>query len=199
MIRNIIFDLGNVLLSWKPEEYLEKSNYSSQEIETILHDIFRSDIWMKLDNGDLTTEQAIEKISLKSTLSRDEIAGIFDKRIEILHPLTNNLKLLPLLKNRGFHLFYLSNFPNDLFEPVVERNDFFRYFDGGFISSDLGLSKPDIRIYKILLDKYSLKPEDTLFIDDLHDNIIAARQLGIRSLQLDHHEKLADYIKEVVG
>ena len=199
MIRNIIFDLGNVLLSWKPDEYLETSEFSKKDIPIILDDIFRSKEWLKLDNGDLTVKEAIDIISSKSTLKRALIEQVFEKRIEILHPLTENVKLLPVLKKRGYKLFYLSNFPKDLFQPVLDRNDFFNYFDGGLISADLRLSKPDVRIFKTLLDKYKLKAEESLFIDDLHANIMGARESGIESIHLDIHHKLDGYIKEVLG
>ena len=199
MIRNIIFDLGNVLLSWKPDEYLETTEYSKEEIPIILDDIFRSNEWLKLDNGDLTVKEAIDIIASKSRLDRALIEQVFEKRIEILHPLTENVKLLPGLKKRGYKLYYLSNFPKDLFQPVLDRNDFFSYFDGGIISADLRLSKPDVRIFKTLLDKYTLKAEESLFIDDLHPNILGARESGIKSIHLDHHHKLDRYIKEVLG
>jgi HAD superfamily hydrolase (TIGR01509 family) len=199
MIRNIIFDLGNVLLSWKPDEYLETTEYSKKEITIILDDIFRSNEWLKLDNGDLTVKEAIDIISTKSSLNRALIERVFENRIEILHPLTDNVKLLPVLKKRGYRLYYLSNFPKDLFQPVLDRNDFFSFFDGGLISADLRLSKPDVRIFKTLLDKYKLKSEESLFIDDLHANIMGARESGIKSIHLDHHHMLGEYIKEILG
>jgi HAD superfamily hydrolase (TIGR01509 family) len=199
MIRNIIFDLGNVLLSWKPSEYLQKQNYSEQKTTIILNDIFRSEEWWHLDNGDMTTRQAIDKIALKSTLEREEITLVFKKRMEILYPLEGNVKLLPLLKKRGINLYFLSNFPKDLFEEVLRVHDFFKYFDGGIISSHMRLSKPDIRIYIALLDKYHLRPDETLFFDDLIINVLGARESGITAIHLDHPEKLSEYIENIIG
>jgi HAD superfamily hydrolase (TIGR01509 family) len=199
MIRNIIFDLGNVLLSWDPAEYLKKHNYQEQKAQIILNDIFRSDEWWHLDNGDITTLEAIDKIALKSTLNKDEIALVFNKRMEILYPLKNNIRLLPLLKKRGISLYYLSNFPKDLFEEVIRIHDFFKYFDGGIISSHARLSKPDIDIYKILLDKYQLTPDETLFFDDLNINVLGAKKTGIIAIHLDHSEKLSVYIENIIG
>lgn len=199
MIKNIIFDLGNVLLNWKPAEYLEKQNYSKLKKELILNDIFKSNEWLQLDNGDITTAEAIANIDLKSSLKRDEIDHIFKKRLDILYPLTENIKLLPLLKKKGFQLYYLSNFPLDLFEEVQRIHDFFNYFDGGIISAKVKLSKPDIQIYKTLLDKYKILSKESLFIDDLLVNVLGARKLGIVSIHLEEPEKLPEYFKNIIS
>ncbi len=118
-----------------------------------------------LDNGDLSTSEAIELIAADSSLKRDEIDEIFNLRMEICLPYPQNIKLLPELKEKGFRLYFLSNFPIDLWKLIRNghnRKDyyFFSYFDGGVISAEVKLSKPDIRIYESLLEKYSLKPKN---------------------------------------
>jgi epoxide hydrolase-like predicted phosphatase len=181
MIRNIVFDLGNVLISFIPSEYLKKKNYPSNIRNTILNDIFRSEEWKKLDNGEITIAEAIDSISHKSALKREEIALAFNLRIDIMFPLDDNVRLLPELKKQGFRVYYLSNFHIDTFEVVKSDYYFFRYFDGGVISADIKLSKPDVRIYRYLLSKYSLNPEDCLYIDDIEENILAAESAGMQS------------------
>jgi HAD superfamily hydrolase (TIGR01509 family) len=179
MIRNIIFDLGNVLISFIPSEFLKKKNYPSNIRNTILIDIFRSEDWKKLDNGDITVQEAIESIALKSALKREEIALVFNLRTDIMFPLDDNVRLLPELKKHGLRVFFLSNFHLDTFEVVKNDYFFFRYFDGGVISADIKLSKPDIRIYRYILDKYSLNPEECLYIDDIEENVLAAESAGM--------------------
>jgi len=199
MLRNIIFDLGNVLISFVPSEFLKKKNYPQNIRNTILKDIFRSDEWKMLDNGDITTREAIDSITLKSTLKREEIALIFSLRTEVMFPLDNNVRLLPALKKRGFRLYYLSNFPLDSFEEI--RNDyfFFRHFDGGIISSEVKLSKPDLRIFKLFLDKYSLLPEECLYIDDLEENVDSARLAGMKALTTFGSESISDLLEKELG
>jgi epoxide hydrolase-like predicted phosphatase len=180
MIKNIVFDLGNVLISFRPQEYFEKQNYPETIVSTILTDIFRGPEWLSLDNGDISTAEAIESIVGKSTLNRQEIAHIFNLRAEIMFPLDQNVRMLPELKKHGFGLYYLSNFPLDIFEEIKTGYFFFKYFDGGVISSEVKLSKPDRKIYEILLSNYSLDPEETLFIDDLEINVTAAMATGMK-------------------
>jgi putative hydrolase of the HAD superfamily len=182
MIKNIIFDLGNVLISFRPAEYLEKNHYPPNIIEVILNEIFRSREWTLIDNGDITTAEAIDILSVKSSLKKAEITEIFNLRTDIMFPLEKNSRLLPVLKLRNFKLYYLSNFPIDIFPEIKDRFDFFRYFDGGLISSEVRFSKPQPEIYRILLEKYKLNAYESLFIDDYEGNTKAAENLGMKVL-----------------
>jgi len=196
MIKNIVFDLGNVLISFIPSEYLKKKNYPSNIRNTILNDIFRSEEWKKLDNGDITVTEAIESIAHKSALKREEIALVFNLRIDIMFPLDDNVRLLPELKKQGLRVFYLSNFHLDTFEAVKNDYYFFRYFDGGLISADIKLSKPDVRMYNYFLSKYSLNPEECLYVDDIKENIRAAELSGMNSLLTNGSPKISSELEE---
>jgi FMN phosphatase YigB (HAD superfamily) len=90
------------------------------------------------------------------------------------------VSLLPELKKQGLRLYFLSNFPGDIFEEIRSGYYFFKYFDGGIISAEVKHSKPDIRIYRALIDKYSLIPEESLFIDDIEVNVMAAEETGMK-------------------
>jgi epoxide hydrolase-like predicted phosphatase len=182
MIKNIIFDLGNVLISFRPSEYFDKKNYPKNIKATILADIFGSNEWLMLDNGDITTQQAIDAIAKRSSLNLEEITHIFNLRTDLMFPLDSNVKLLPGLKKRGFRLYFLSNFPLDIFEEVRTGYFFFRYFDGGIISAEAKASKPGPEIYKILMEKYSLLADQCLFIDDIEKNVKTAESLGMKGL-----------------
>lgn len=181
MIKNIIFDLGNVLLSWKPDEYLIKSGYEHSLVSRIMTDVFKSSVWFKLDNGEISTSDAIKLISSESTLKKEFISSLFELRTKIIFPLSENIKMLPELKKRGFKLYFLSNFPLDFFEEVKREYEFFSYFDGGIISAEVKHSKPDLRIYRILLEKYDLDPDECFYIDDMDINVKAAESAGIKS------------------
>ena len=199
MIKNIIFDLGNVLISFKPSEYFDKNNYPLSIKATILSDIFGSKEWLMLDNGEITTPEAINAIATKSSLSKKEIAHIFNLRTDLMFPLDSNVRLLPELKKRGFRLYYLSNFPLDIFEEVSTEYYFFKYFDGGLISSEAKFSKPDIGIYNILNKKYSLVPKECLFIDDIEVNVRAAQALGMKGIITYGSLEISNDIENSIG
>ncbi len=198
MIKNIVFDLGNVLISFKPSEYFEKSDYPENIRTTILTDIFGSKEWLLIDNGEITTSEAINSIALRSSLKKDEIARIFNLRTDMMFPLDLNVKLLPELKKRAFKLYYLSNFPIDIFEEVRTGYYFFKYFDGGLISSEAKYSKPDSRFYEILLEKYSLNPQECLFVDDIEINVITAEGLGMKGIFTRGSQEISGEIEESI-
>lgn len=200
MIKNVIFDLGNVLVSFRPAEYLTSQNYSESKKKIILSEIFGSLEWLMLDNGDLTTEDTIDLISKRSSLERHEIVEIFKNRFDILVPIPGNLKILPELKKQGFSLYYLSNFPVDLWEMVKIRMEkefsFFKYFDGGIISGEARYSKPDPRIYQLLLEKFSLKADECFYIDDIEVNVKAAEAVGMKGMTTYGTHELFEMVKK---
>jgi putative hydrolase of the HAD superfamily len=199
MIRNIIFDLGNVLISFRPEEFLDINGYQENTKKAIINEIFKSREWQMLDNGDITTKDAIEGIAAKSSLKTEEIASVFNLRTKIMFPLTENTKLLPALRKHGFKLYYLSNFPDDIFDEVYKKYDFFNYFSGGIISARVNASKPDLKIFRILLEKYSLSADESLFIDDSELNVKAAESFGMKAMHIQVPVDLREKIEKVLG
>jgi FMN phosphatase YigB (HAD superfamily) len=156
--------------------------YPAEFREKIMKDIFGGPEWHMLDAGEMHTTEAIDMIAKRSTLKREEIAFIFNKRTEIMFPLELNTRLLPVLKKQGYRLFYLSNFPYDIFDEVKNDYYFFRHFDGGIISSEVKTAKPDIEIFRILLEKYKLAAKDSLYIDDIEINVKAAVSIGMKGI-----------------
>jgi FMN phosphatase YigB (HAD superfamily) len=199
MINNIVFDLGNVLISFKPDEYLKKISYPEEISKIILKDIFCSNEWQMLDEGSISITEAITSIALKSFLKRDEIIQIFNLRREIFTPLEKNVRIIPKLKEMGFRLYYLSNFPSDMFYKVKADNSFFGYFDGGIISSEVRLLKPDVRIFNLLVKKLSLNPQDCLFIDDIKENILTAESIGMQGFHTSGSQDIAKDVFRKLG
>jgi glucose-1-phosphatase len=199
MIKNIIFDLGNVLISFRPSEYFDKNNYPENIKATILSDIFGSKEWLQLDNGDITVSEAINAIALKSSLNKEEIAHIFNLRTDLMFPLDPNVKMLPGLKKRGFRLYYLSNFPLDIFDEIKSGYYFFKYFDGGLISAEVKSSKPDMRFYEILIKNFSLVPEECLFIDDNEKNVDTAKLIGMKGIATYGSLEIENEIEKILN
>lgn len=204
MIKNVVFDLGNVLISFRPPEFLDKINFTEPLKSAILTDIFHSSYWMMLDSGDLTTDEALEGIKANSTLDKALIDEIFERRIEILIPIPSNIRLLPELKKHGYRLFYLSNFPNDLWSQVrnghrAKDYEFFKYFDGGLISAEARSSKPDKKIYNDLLQKYSLVPQECFYLDDIEKNVRSAELAGMKGFTTFGSHEIYPEVKRMLG
>lgn len=182
MIKNIIFDLGNVLISFKPDLFLLKFTKDRTRINKFMSNIIQTDIWLQLDRGTLSLEQAQEKFLSVYPEDADLVILFFNRWKEILTPIRENVKLLEELKSNGYKLYVLSNFINEAYEYVNECYNFFSYFDGIVISSKINLIKPELEIYQYLLQKYNLNPEESVFIDDTVECTLQASRLNIKTI-----------------
>ena len=106
-----------------------------------------------------------------------EVEGVLDDWMSMLRPRRRMQMLVEQLKQRGYCVYYLSNIPEDVLDLLMHR-DFEGLFDGGVASCEVKINKPDPRIYQALLDKYHLRADECIFIDDRADNLVAASALG---------------------
>ncbi|MEE0081805.1 MAG: HAD-IA family hydrolase [Catenibacterium mitsuokai] len=106
------------------------------------------------------------------------------------------IKLLSLLKEKGYSLYIISNFHLDAYNRFLKKQDWFTLFDGAIISAKEKLIKPDLRIYELLLERYQLKADECLFIDDSLNNINACKNIGMDGIHLPDHSKLEEELKK---
>ena len=191
MYKNIIFDLGNVLLSFNPKDYL-KSKISEDRIDNVYKAIFQSEEWVMLDRGTITEKDAINRIIERNNTYRDDINLAFKDWYDILRPIEDAVEVLTKLKKNGYNVYYLSNFHELAFKEVTTKNNFFELFDGGVVSYAEKLIKPEEEIYKLILKRYNLNPKETIFIDDTKSNVDGASKLGIKAIFLDNPKKLRE-------
>ena len=192
MIKNIIFDIGNVLLEFKPLDYLKRT-FNDDNIEKLLYkEIFQSEEWLHLDRGTLTQEQAIKVISKRNPDYETHINKCMDNWIDILTPIEGTIKIMNKLKENGYKLYLLSNFHSLAYEAICSKYDFFSQFNGGIISYKENLLKPEAEIFIKLLDTYNLNAQECLFIDDTLLNVQAANRLGIKTLHFENATHMAN-------
>ncbi|MGL4773015.1 MAG: HAD family hydrolase [Clostridium sp.] len=197
MVKNIIFDLGRVLLSFEPQEYL-KTKIGEDKMGEVARAIFRSEEWLMLDRGTITEIEAMNVLTSRHPHLKKEIEEAFDNWYEILVPMEETVKVLKNLKNDGFKIFYLSNFHDLAFKYVNEKHDFFKLFDGGVVSYEENLLKPEREIYEKLLRKYDLKGEECVFIDDTEENVIGAREVSINGIIFKDAVTLTKELEELI-
>ncbi len=195
MIKNVIFDLGNVLLNFQPKELLKSKGLNKQDLDFVYKEIFLSDEWVELDRGTISRKEAFNSITARNP-ENVELLLQFTNFEEILTPIEDNVGIVAELKNRGYNTYYLTNYHRDAFEYAFSNFDFFNNFDGGIVSADVKLIKPDPMIYKTISEKYQLKPEESLFIDDTKKNVEAAAELGFNTIHLVEKEQLKKLLDE---
>lgn len=195
MIKNIIFDLGNVLIRFKPEEFINK-NIKKEYREKFFNVIFKGQEWADLDRGILEYSDAVKIFSEKIPECSSEIKKLFDNYIlDVLEPIEKNIEIMKSLKGK-YKLFVLSNFHYPAFDYIFKNWEFFKYFDGKVVSGHCKLLKPEKKIYELLCLTYSLKPNECVFIDDTKANIEAAEEFGINGIHLTDINILEEKLKE---
>ena len=182
MIKNVIFDLGNVVYNYQPLDDLIKSGYSKEKAVYLLNSIFGNPLWKELDRGQYTVMEGADKFCEMYPDIADDIRKIltFEWLDKLMYIMQSTVEFVYDVKRRGYKIYVLSNFGLDSFDFIQKRDTaFFNEFDGIVVSSHEKLIKPDPRIYKRLLERYTLIPEECFFIDDTPENIEAAKMLGM--------------------
>ena len=196
MIKNIIFDLGNVLVKYSPENFLNKYVKKENQEDFIIN-IFKSKDWLELDRGILSYEDAIEVFTKRVPEEKESIEKLFRENISsCISPIEENVEIMRKLKNNGYNVYILSNFHQPAFEYIRENWDFIREFNGDVVWCYYHYIKPEREIYETLLNKYNLTPSETIFIDDVDANINGAKELGIGGIHLPDYKILSELLKK---
>lgn len=179
MIKNIIFDMGNVLVTYDPKAVCEKY-FNESDVKQVLKAVFQSEQWLQLDEGKISEEAALNMMlsRLESRLHEQTIK-MFNEWHYYLKPKKEMLEVVKQLKNQGYHLYLLSN-AGVRFEVFYQDIEAISYMEGMVISSRVKCNKPNAKIYETLIEKYQLNPEECFFIDDYKENIDAAHRLKIK-------------------
>ena len=181
MIRNIVFDMGGVLIAWSPELILSRLSLSEEDAALLRREVFGETEWVCLDRGSMTAEEAFARISARlperlREAARRCVCGWWDA---LLVPVPGMAALIAELKELGYGVYLLSNATSRLHEyfPRIPGSE---HFDGKLVSADWRLLKPEPAIYQKLYELFSLRPEDCFFVDDSPMNIEAASRTGMR-------------------
>lgn len=197
MIKNIIFDLGNVLINFKPRDLLAHYTNNVEELNRFVSKIFLGPTWLKLDHGTLPFSQARE-VFLKEFPHDAKLINIFfDRWKEVLTPIQRHVDVLKKLKSNGYNIFVLSNFIDDPFSYVKEQYDFFKILDGLVISYQEHFIKPEKEIYEILIKRYNLNPQECVFLDDYKEFLEPAKIMGMSIILVENNTDINKKLREL--
>lgn len=196
MIKNIILDMGNVLLTYNPEVPLSLFCKTEEARNIIRRELFEGPEWIQGDYGTITDEERYEPVSKRVPEKfHEELRKCVDKWDVCMKPVSGAKDFCKYAKEKGYRIFVLSNASNsfhDYFPRFMEES----YFDGVMVSFEVHMIKPYVEIYRHFLSVYQLKAEECLFIDDREENVSGAKKAGIKGFVFrDNFEEIKAFLE----
>ena len=189
---NYVFDIGNVLLYFKPLPFL-RSLWDDRELtERLYENIFCSVEWRMLDEGSITYDEATGWFCHRAPDDAAQIRFVMRHWLRCMTPKWEMVELLQEMKGQGKKLFYLSNMHSGAKEYLLGTYPFFKLFDGGMFSCDARMCKPDVRLYDAFCREYGLEPASCLFTDDVRVNVQGAEAVGMKGSLFVSAERFRD-------
>jgi len=194
-IKNIIFDLGGVLIDWDPRLVYRTIFQTEEEVEEFLGNICLYE-WNVQQDAGRSLQEATDILVAQHPEWKKEIEAYYGRWEEMLGgPINETVQLLDkFVSNNNYKVFALTNWSAETFPIAQARYDFLDWFDGIVVSGVEKCIKPDPKIYKILFNRYQLQPSECLFIDDNKANVAASESLGMSAIHFESPEQL---IKEL--
>lgn len=199
MIKNIIFDIGNVLTDFRWKDFLIEKGFDEQMAQRMGDASVNTPTWSELDRGVWTFEELLQGfIANDPEIAWELRMGFTDMRgmVTIRDYACDWVKQL---KEQGFGVYYLSNFSRKVEVECADSLAFIPLMDGGILSYQEKLVKPDPAIYHALLERYGLQPEECIFLDDTAVNIEAANQLGIHGIVFTTKEQALIDMEQIIS
>lgn len=182
----VIFDIGNVLVHWQPEALMAKVEPDPARRAWLMQHVVTPAWNREFDGGKLFADGVAERLALHP---EHEVAiRAWHERFDemITGPIEANVAVLAALRQAGVPVYAITNYSAETFAHGRKRFDFYNWFDDCVVSGEVGLLKPDKRIYRLLIDRNGLKPERAVFIDDTLANVEAAAALGLKTVHFEH-------------
>ncbi len=181
-IKNVVFDVGMVLIDFQWKTYLESFGFSKETEDAIANAVFKSEWWNERDKGEFEEAYYVDRFVENAPEYEEEIRKVMEHADQAIVPFDYAETWVRYLKEQGYQLYILSNLSHFMRDRTKDRLPFLKYMDGTLFSCDVHMIKPDSGIYRLLLKTYHLKPEETVFFDDREDNCEAAKKEGMHGI-----------------
>lgn len=198
MIKNIIFDFGNVLVEWNMHYLFDNIIKDPERCDYFLKNVCNQEWNSQMDAGKPIAQGIAERIQLFPEW-KNEIPLYYERWQEAIPgEIPGMYQLATNLKDKGYTLYGLSNWSSETFPTTRDLYPVFKLFKGYIVSGYEHLIKPDPKIFQLLIDRYQLKKEESVFIDDTPRNIIAAQQFGIKSILFKNCNQLKEELSKIL-
>lgn len=196
-MKNIIFDVGKVLVKYEWEKYLDGFGFPKEERDKIARVVFQSKTWDERDRGSEKEEYYIEQMIKDAPEYADDIREVMRRSGETIEMMDYAETWIRYLKDKGYHIYILSNYSAYMLEKTQKELTFLKYVDGAVFSCDVKQIKPEADIYRTLLKRYHLDPDKSVFLDDRAENCEGARKEGIHAIQFESFKQAAAELEKL--
>ncbi len=200
-IRNVVFDLGGVMLNYSPSAFIDALGYDREKSKVLCDAIFYDHVWADMDLGIYQTfEEALPVIIDRHPSLEREIRNFFSPGWMDVYSLIEETEreLYNWAYDKGLGIYILSNFAADGFTYVYNKYDFFKKSRGYVVSAFEKVVKPDPEIYRILLERYGLKASESVFLDDVQANVDGARQVGMKGIRFTDPVSVRSQLEKMI-
>ncbi len=198
MIRNIVFDIGNVLAAFRWKEYIEELGFEGEAAERLARATTLDPLWREVDRGVMSLDDIITAMIAKDPEIEVDIRLFFEDRRRLVMEYDYSRGWLEELKARGYRIYLLSNYSQDHFGYISRNFIFFGLEDGRVISFEEKLLKPESRIYEVLLNRYGLKAEECVFLDDTPANFEGAVKIGMKGIIFESYKQGREELEKLL-
>ncbi|MCM1188085.1 MAG: HAD family phosphatase [bacterium] len=195
MIRNIIFDIGNVLTDFRWRDFFRDKGFDERMVERIAKASVLNPAWNELDRGVWGEERILAEFIKADPQIEEELRRAFDNVAELVTPRSYAIPWIRELKEKGYGVYYLSNFSHKAHRECTAALAFIPYTDGGILSYQEKIIKPDRAIYELLLSRYGLKAQECVFLDDTLKNVEAAKACGFYGIWFKSREQAEEELR----
>lgn len=197
MIKNIIFDLGNVLIDFRWAEFLHEKGFEGEVFERIAKASVLGKYWGEFDRSEWSDEEVIDAFVSSEPELADEIHYAFDDVQGIVSMRDYTVGCIKALKEKGYGVYYLSNYSRKVHVQCKHTLDFLELMDGGILSYQDKVIKPEPEIYELLLKRYGLIAEECVFLDDTPVNVDAAVKLGFNGIRFENIQQGMEELRKM--
>lgn len=196
MIKNVILDVGKVLVEWEPEAAFQKLGFDADTARIVGEATVLSPDWNELDRSALSDEEMLAKFIANAPANEGEIRKLWDNIGLAIYQYDYAKSWIQRMRQNGYRVYILSNYARWTYEKTQEALSFLEDVDGALFSFQVQQIKPEPEIYQSLLKRFKLKPAECIFIDDRPENIDAALAQGICGVRFTTYEEVMEALKE---
>lgn len=198
MIKNIIFDIGNVLVDYCWKEHIARFGFTGETLERIGDAMMRSPQWNEIDRGVWSNEELLKAFIQNAPELEKEIQLVFSDLSTLVRERPYSVEWIRSLKKEGYRTYCLSNYSYRVETEAAHALSFLKELDGGILSYKVHQIKPDPKIYQTLMERYGLKAEESVFLDDSPANIETARALGMQGILVTSQEQAVEALDQLL-